>query len=96
MLGARGFSCAVSGFGQVLLSDHAEVSSACGRRNEGPRRTQEKTSGSQGKAFWSFFYIWFGFLCAPVSCAMGIASQGSLEKIAILTLKARSRGGPTT
>ena len=34
--------------------------------------------------------IWFGFLCAPVSCAMGIASEGSLEKIAILTLKARS------
>ena len=31
MLGARGFSCAVSGFGQVLQSDHAEVSSAFGR-----------------------------------------------------------------
>ena len=40
-LGARGFSCAVSGFGQV-------VSSACGRRNEAPRRTREKTSGTQG------------------------------------------------
>ena len=40
-LGARGFSCAVSGFGQV-------VSSAFGRRNEAPRRTREKTSGTQG------------------------------------------------
>ena len=72
------------------LRPSAEQVSACGRRNEAPRRTQEKTSGSQGKAFWSFFNIWFGFLCAPVSCAMGIASQRSLEKIAILTLKARS------
>ena len=64
--------------------------SAYGRRNEAPRHTWEKTSGSQGKAFWSFFYIWFGFLCAQVSCAMGIARQGSLDKFAILTLKPRS------
>ena len=54
-------------FRSTLQSDHAEVSSACGRRNEAPRRTQEKASGSQGKAFWSFFNIWFGFLCAQVS-----------------------------
>ena len=59
-LGARGFSCAVSGFGQVLKSDpreklrrsclraSAEHVSACGRRNEAPRRTREKTSGTQG------------------------------------------------
>ena len=38
-LGARGFSCAVSGF----------VSSACGQRNEAPRRTRGKTSGTQGR-----------------------------------------------
>ena len=49
-LGARGFSCAVSGLGQVLESDPREpfVSSACGRRNEAPRRMREKTSGTQG------------------------------------------------
>ena len=59
-LGARGFSCANSGFGQVLKSDSreklrrsclrpsAEHVSACGRRNEAPRRTREKTSGTQG------------------------------------------------
>ena len=50
-LGARGFSCAVSGFGQVLKSDprsrfslrpSAEHVSACGRRNEAPRRTGKK------------------------------------------------------
>ena len=38
-LGARGFSCAVSGL----------VSSACGQRNEAPRRTRGKTSGTQGR-----------------------------------------------
>ena len=50
-LGARGFSCAVSGFGQVLKSDPplSEHMSACGRRNEAPRYTREKTSGTQGK-----------------------------------------------
>ena len=59
-LGARGFSCAVSGFGQVLESDPREkryvflaasplLSSAFGRRNEAPRRTREKTSVTQGK-----------------------------------------------
>ena len=54
-LGARGFSCAVSGFGHVLQNDPRErasqlVSSAFGRRNEAPRRTREKTStgGSGG------------------------------------------------
>ena len=64
-LGARGFSYAVSGFGQVLKSDprvfsrgfaarvsprpSAEHVSVCGRRNEAPRRTREKTSGTQGR-----------------------------------------------
>ena len=48
-LGARGFSCAVSGFGQVLKSDPREHVSACGRRNEAPRRRREKTSGTQGR-----------------------------------------------
>ena len=57
-LGARGFSCVVSGFGQVLTSDPREkfvlvasplVSSACGQHPaKAPRRTQEKTSGAQG------------------------------------------------
>ena len=54
---ARGFSCAVSAFGQVLKSEWprrsclrplAEHVSACGRRNEASRRTREKTSGTQG------------------------------------------------
>ena len=45
---ASGFSCAVSGFGQVLKSD-PPVSSAFGRtRIVPPRRTREKTSGTQG------------------------------------------------
>ena len=56
-LGARGFSRAVSAFGQVLKSEWlrrsclrplAEHVSACGRRNEAPRHTREKTSGTQG------------------------------------------------
>ena len=59
-LGARGFSCAVSGFGQILKSDpreklrptclrpSAEHVSACRRRNKAPLRTREKTSGTQG------------------------------------------------
>ena len=47
-LGARGFSCAVSGFGQVLKG------SACDRRNEAPRRTREKTSGTQGSALAAY------------------------------------------
>ena len=58
-LGARGFSCAVSGFGQAgrsslhrsCLRPSAEHVSACGRRNEVPCRTREKTSGTQG-TFW--------------------------------------------
>ena len=53
-LGAWGFSCAVSGFGQVLKSDPRELVSACGGRNEAPRRTREKTSGTQGKALTLF------------------------------------------
>ena len=45
---ARGFSCVDSGFGQVLKSDPL-VSSAFGRTRIGaPRRTLEKTSGTQG------------------------------------------------
>ena len=57
-LGARDFSCAVSGFGQVLKSDpreklrrsclrpNAEDVSACA--DEALRHTQEKISGTQG------------------------------------------------
>ena len=42
-------------------------------------------------AFWSFFYIWFGLLCAKFSNALlGIAKQWSHEKFAILTLKPQS------
>ena len=55
----------IRGFGQVLKSDprvfsrgfaarvssrpSAEHVSVCGRRNEAPRRTREKTSGTQGR-----------------------------------------------
>ena len=64
-LGARGFSCAVSGFSQVLKRDLREKPcgfvarvnrpltehvSACGRRNEVPLRMREKTSGTQGSS----------------------------------------------
>ena len=45
-VGARGFSCAVSGFGPEHVS-------ACGRRNEAPRRTREKTSGTQGNSVYA-------------------------------------------
>ena len=68
-LGARGFSCAVCGFGQVLKSDPREKrfflaaspleSSAFGRTRVGlwptkrnPRRTREKTSGTQGSGLF--------------------------------------------
>ena len=57
-LRARGFSCAVSGFGQVLKSDprFARVfglwPKTCGRRNEAPRRAREKTSGTQGNPYY--------------------------------------------
>ena len=51
-LGARGFSCAVSGFGQVLsLRPWAEHVSACSQQKEAPRRTREKTSGTQGNTY---------------------------------------------
>ena len=58
-LGARGFSCANSGFSQVLRSDplrrclrpSAEHVSACGRRDKAPRRKREETSGTQGSTF---------------------------------------------
>ena len=72
------------------LRPSAEQVSACGRRNEGPRRTQGYDAPRVRLSGHFSDDIWFGFLCAPVSCAMGIASEGSLEKIAILTLKARS------
>ena len=51
-------SCAVSGFAQVLKSDPPVVSSACGRRNEAPRRTRENTSGTQGKQGWTWIETW--------------------------------------
>ena len=50
LLGVRGFSCTVSGFCEVsCLRPLAEHVSADGRQNEAPRRTPEKTSGTQGK-----------------------------------------------
>ena len=53
-LGARGFSCAVSGFGQVkFLRPLAEHLPAYGRQNEASRRTREKTSGTQGSLLGS-------------------------------------------
>ena len=39
--------------------------------------------------FWSFFYIWFGFVCAQVSS--GNCKTMDHEKFATLTLKPRSR-----
>ena len=52
-LGARGFSCAVSGFGLVLKSDPREkLRRSCLRpaadETKLPVRTREKTSGTQG------------------------------------------------
>ena len=49
-LGARGFSCAVSGFGQVLKSDPRRLSLRP-TADEAPRHTQEKTSGTQGRLY---------------------------------------------
>ena len=53
-LGARDFSCAVSGFGQVLKSDPASplVSSAFGRTRVGPRPTKRKTVTHVRKNLW--------------------------------------------
>ena len=59
-LGTRGFSCAVSGFRQVLKSDPREkffFSRVFGlwpktcrpAADEAPRRTREKTSGTKGR-----------------------------------------------
>ena len=41
-LGARGFSCVVSGFGQVLKSDPPEHVSACSGRSEAPVAREKK------------------------------------------------------
>ena len=51
-LGARGFSCAVSGFGQVLKSDTREA----------PCCSREKTSGTQG-TFRAILYA-FSMICS--------------------------------
>ena len=40
------------------------------------------------EAFWSFFWTWFGFLCAQVSS--GYFETKSREKFSILSLKPRS------
>ena len=55
-LGSRGFSCAVSGFDQVLESDPRFAARVFCLRpktcrpvaDEAPRRTREKTSGTLG------------------------------------------------
>ena len=39
-----------SGLLRSCLPPSAEHVSACGRRNEAPRRTREKTSGAQGSS----------------------------------------------
>ena len=52
MTGAKSF------FSLLLLSclrPSAEHVSACGRQNEAPRRTREKTSGTQGTSIWVRF-----------------------------------------
>ena len=63
--------------------------SARSRRSYGKIEDCEQSNDSD--AFWSFFYILFGSLCAQVSS--GIARQWSREKFAILTLRHRSPGG---
>ena len=56
-LGARGFSCAVSGFGQVLKVTRAArlfslwTKTCRSTTDEAPRHTQEKTSGTQGRLY---------------------------------------------
>ena len=53
-LGARGFSCAVSGFGQALKSDpRGFAARVFGLRptKRSSRRTREKTSGTHGTIF---------------------------------------------
>ena len=52
-MGSRGFSCAVSGFGQVL-------------KRCSPRRTRERTSGTQGTRVPPRGTIYWLFL-APIS-----------------------------
>ena len=48
-LGSRGFSCAVSGFGQVFLAARVFGLQTCRPvADEAPRRTREKTSGTLG------------------------------------------------
>ena len=52
-LGAGDFSCAVSGFGQVLKSDPREKPNSEDFRpaaDEAPRHTREKISGTQGRS----------------------------------------------
>ena len=49
ILGARGFPCATSGFGEVLLVTSPLVASACNRWSFSPHVAHErKTSGTQG------------------------------------------------
>ena len=53
-LGARGFSCAVSGIGHVCIGDprfaaRAGVSAAEAKRSISVRCAREKTTGTQGK-----------------------------------------------
>ena len=43
------FPASVKSLKVTLLAASPLVSSACGRRNEAPRRKREKTSGTQGK-----------------------------------------------
>ena len=57
MLGARGFSCAVSGFGQVLKSDPREkLRRSCLRptadETKLPVTREKKTSGTQGRCYF--------------------------------------------
>ena len=63
--------------------------SARSRRSYGKIEDCEQSNDSD--AFWSFFYILFGSLCAQVSSA--IARQWSREKFAILALRHLSPGG---
>ena len=56
-LGARGFSCMVSGVGHVCIGDLGAHAVAFGRRSISTCCVREKTSGTQGMSWLTFFKI---------------------------------------
>ena len=88
----------MSGFGQVLKSDsHLRVfglrPNTCwpvADEMKLPVAREKKPLVPRVRLSGHCSIFGFVFFCAQVSCAMGIARQGSLENFAILTLKPRS------